>query len=125
MKRGAWIAAALALASCGPVDSPPPTTGAAVDRLPGVHTRVDGVDVWIDSIPPVPHQLIQANVELVFEGPAATDPAQVMPAERVRAAAARARELGGDAALIRTLETARAASAFVYEYEVDVVSYTR
>jgi hypothetical protein len=121
MRRLVLLSLVMLLPACG--DAAPGGPGPSPDAaLPGIHRRVAEIDVWVDSLPDRRFEVVRAGVELP---PDSETGAPLFPAARMEAAAANARELGGDAAMIRTrISPATAAEPFgMYSYEVDVIRY--
>jgi hypothetical protein len=111
----------LLLAACDPAGDAGGEQTSRTGPLPGVHQQVDGVDVWMDTIPDRDFELVRQGVDLDL--PESSD-APVFPAERMEAAARVAREMGGSAAIIRTIaDTTEADPPRMYSYETDVIRY--
>jgi hypothetical protein len=121
MRRLVLISLVVLLPACGDAapGGPTPSPDAA---LPGIHRRIAEVDVWVDSLPDRRFEVVRGGVALP---PDPETGAPLFPAARVEAAAEMARELEGDAAMIRTrISSATAADPFgMYSYEVDIVRY--
>jgi hypothetical protein len=121
MKSVAASLLVLLLTACGPAGDAGGEQTSRTGPLPGVHQRVDGIDIWMDTIPDRDFELVRQGVDL---GLPQTPEAPVFPADRMQAAAAVARELGGNAAVIRTIaDTTDADPPRIYIYETDVIRY--
>lgn len=120
-----WIAALplVMITACAPAATSVQSAAMPASNMAGVMVEVEGVDIWLDTLPTRTFSTVARNITPVIDGPA-----PIFPAQRMAAIAAAVQAQGGNAALVRTIEVPTAAGAGLFEgyrYEVDVIRYTQ